>query len=302
MRWRSAVPQTAIVPLPVPDDVQGVIPVIAPAQLGIAGFAAVFVLAFGAAGCYAFYTGASALYRGVVLWWSDPVSVLEAANEEAGDEDADVELIGTARPAEETVAAPFTHATSLVAEWEVEEFDTSGDDREWDTIASGREQVPFRLEDDTGSILIEPAESDLTLTTGAEVEVGRGSTADEPIATFLQEADVDPGAGNESSVGPLTVATGDRRRYTEHRIDPGDDVHVYGPVERDLGAATATGDVNAAVRSTAGDGLFLLSDTGERSTIVRSLLAGAGMTLFSLPFLAGSAFSAWVAIDLLGLV
>lgn len=275
---------------------------IVPAQLGVGEVAAIFALAFGAAGGYSFYSGVSTLYRGVVLWRSDPVSVLEAANEDTASQDAVTELVGTARPAEETVASPFSEGTSLVADWEVEEYDTSGDDNDWDTIASGREQVPFRLEDDTGSIVIEPTESDLTLSTGAEVEVGRGSTADEPIASFLEEIDVDPGAGDEASLGPLTVATGDRRRYTEHRIDPGDDVHVYGPVERDFGAATAAGDVNAVVRRTAGDGLFVLSDTGERSTILRSLAAGAGTTLYSLPFLAVSAYTAWVALGEFGLV
>lgn len=250
-----------------------------PSALGVAAVVVGAVLA---------YYGLRFLRRGVAIWRNDPVSVVEATNA-----DGVVELEGTVEADEEFLNAPFTGTDCVAVDYEIEEYRSSGKSSSWRTLHRNEGAVPFRVADDTGRILVDPAGADLSLTDGAEVEVDRGETAGGRIAQFLATTDVDPGEGGEFGIGPLSVSTGDRRRYTERRLDVGERVHVYGPVERDLTAAEAAGDVNAAVRAEAGDGFFVVSDTAERSTALRSL--GKGAVLLLVGGLAG-AVTAWWAV------
>ncbi len=68
------------------------------------------------------------------------------------------ELSGTAVPADEPMSAPFSDDDCVVAEYEVEEYDTSGDNNTWDTVDSDVLFRPFYVEDSTGKVLVRPHE------------------------------------------------------------------------------------------------------------------------------------------------
>ena len=235
---------------------------------------------FGSIGGWFAYRGLSMTRRGYTLWRSDPTPAQDART--AGGL---VELEGKAVPEDERLEAPFTGTDCLAYRWRVESRRRSSDNNRWVHVASGHESVPFRIEDDSGRILVDPAGAELSIGISDTTNVGRGETAGDRIAAFLESVDVEPGKGDERNLGPLTVETGDRRRYREGRIEPGDTVHVYGPAERDFTVADDADDVTAAVRDEAGDGPFLVSDADESSTVRRFLWRGVALSAFGSFFL-----------------
>lgn len=260
--------------------------------LAIAG---VLALLLGAPSGYYLLRAGRKAALGLRLWRQNPDSVLAAANA-----DGLVELVGEAAPGENRLRAPFTELPCLACRYEVEEWVSSGNSSHWKTLHEGVESVPFWLEDGSNRIPIEPDGADHSLADADSVEVPRDETAPEPIASFLEGIDVEPGSGTTTSIGPLEVSSGDRRRYSEARIDPGDAVHVYGPVERDFTVAEGAGEVNAAVRADGGAGPFVVSNTDETGAIRRTLLDAAGDLAWGLLFLVGVAVVAVYALGAVG--
>lgn len=206
----------------------------------------------------------------------DPVPVREAATA-----DGPIELRGVVQPEAGVMEAPFTGTDCVAYEFEVEEYVSSGKSSHWDTLASGHQHVPFRLVDDTGSILVEPDGGDLTLTSGWETEIGAEETAGGRIREFLRALDVEPGEGSEFSVGPISVGTGDRRRYSEQRLDVGESVSVFGRPEcdPDAGGDWGSDEVDAALRA-GGSEPFVIADSPTIPTVRRATLSGAGVVAF----------------------
>lgn len=211
----------------------------------------------------------------------DPLTVREATTA-----DAPVELRGTVEPEEEeTMTAPFTGTECVAYEFEVEEFESSGQSSHWESLADGSRAIPFRLADHTGSILVDPTGADLTLRSGWETEIGADETAQGRIREFLRALDVEPGEGGEFSVGPLSVGTGDRRRYSEERLDVGEAVSVFGRPEYDPDAGGEWGSdaVDAALRDRE-DAPFVVADAESvpilrRSTVVPGLVVAFGAAI-----------------------
>ena len=228
-----------------------------------------FAVGIALVGGYLVYTGISPLYWAILLWRSEPISVMEAANTEGV-----VELEGRAVRADDRLESPFTHTPCLAYEYEIEAYQSSNTNNEWDTLHRGTDAVQFRLEDDTGGLVVDPTNASLSFASGDSITVDRGSTATEPIASFLETIDVDPGSGTERSLGPIDVETGDLRRYSEGRLEDGETVHVYGSVERNPPMSMRAGDFNAVVREATGSGRLLISDTDESATIRRYLTPG----------------------------
>ncbi|MCL9812764.1 hypothetical protein [Natranaeroarchaeum aerophilus] len=239
-----------------------------------------FVGVFMLIGVGAVFVGARALRRAVLFWRSEPVDVMEVAHGTGR-----TELEASAVPADETLTAPFTGTECLAYEYKVQRYRSSDNGSNWRTMHSDDERVQFLVEDETGSVVIESEDADLSLTSGDRITVGRDETAEGRIAEFLETIDdVDPGEGASSDIGPITVSTGDKRRYVERRIDVGDTVHVYGQIN-DRPFEGPTGTVNAAI----GDGpetpLFHVADASASNSIQRQFAAGVAATVFGLMFM-----------------
>jgi E3 Ubiquitin ligase len=122
-----------------------------------------------------------------------------------------VELSGTARRTDgEPNLGPLTRLPCVWWQFRIEHRTGTGRNRGWSTVNQGGSTVPFRLEDDTGTCLVDPS--------GADVRPGTSITwrGSSPWP-------VPPGEGRR-----FMGLDGGDYRYTEHRIDEQENVHVIG--------------------------------------------------------------------------
>jgi len=138
------------------------------------------------------------------------------------------EVQGTCTPVEGPTRAPFTGEDCLVATWEIEEYHSDDDGGHWETIDEGVVGVPFYLDDGTGRIRVEPDPAgtyEIEDEFSTRLEVDGGDVEPEAVRTFLRaETAVDvPDRG-----GVVGSLFGERRRYTEYAVPPGEHCYVLG--------------------------------------------------------------------------
>lgn len=218
----------------------------------------------------------------------DPDSVLDAPD------GGPIELVGVAEPDDRTLRSPFTGTECLAYAFEVEQEQHTNNGRTWKRIASGEQTVPFRLRDDTGSVLVEPPGADLRLGRERRITVAGGERPPERIARFVEGDDRVSDQNRSIDLGPFELKTGKDRRFVEKRLDVGEQVHVLGTARFDTAAARKSGQVNAVVGidpDVLDSGQlrwyltrlvgppFLVSDTHERGTAKRIAAVGAVASL-----------------------
>ena len=203
------------------------------------------------------------------IYADEPVSVMETT---AG---GSVEVTGTVTPADGVLEAPFTETSCVAYEYAVEEKRTRSSSAgkrtttrtEWTEVDSGSRVAPFRLEDDTGRVLVDPAGADLRLSAEGAIRVRGGEIPPEPIASFVRENEAVSDENRSIGIGPLEFATGRDRRYRERRLDVGEIGHVLGTARFDTAASQEAGDVTAVIGAAEPSG-------EERSAWVRHRLFG----------------------------
>lgn len=234
---------------------------------------------------------------------SEPDSVLETPR------GGHVELRGTARPVNErrVLRSPFTDTPCLVCEYAVEEEHDTRNGRTWTTVDSGSEYVPFRLEDGSGSVLIEPPGANLRLETDTRIDVDGGTKPPRTIARYIDETDAVDDQERTVDLRLFELRTGKDRRFRERLLEPGDTVHVLGTARYDTTVSRDAGQVNAAVgideralspsswirlrHRLVGDP-FVITDSTERRLGVRALAYGLGSLVVALAIVGLTA--AWV--------
>ena len=200
----------------------------------------------------------------------------------------EVELTGTARVHEETSRSPFTDTRTLIHEWKVKGYSSSGSDGpSWPQLDSGDATHAFLLEDETGTVLVDPEGATPYLRTTTTIEVAPDESPPPAVAQFLQSSD---------EFEPNTDRT---YRYTESRLDPKSDVHVFGPVREVGSSANLPASVDAVIgveaskqdrtlndltlsaivdQLTTGPDQFIITNAGE-SGAERQMLTIGGVSL-----------------------
>lgn len=184
---------------------------------------------------------------GYRMFTNDPVGAGEAHLQ-----DGVVEVEGVVEPLEETVTGPYTGETAVAYTCRRERREERTDDdgettTSWETVSRDSDAVPFLVADETGEVAVDPAGANLSIT---EAEVTRG--------------------GSTSRRRP------EYQEY-EGRIEPGEDVHVYGQLRTAADGEGAPGEERTYV----GDGdevsEFVVSDGSELRTVLRYV--GTGLFL-----------------------
>jgi len=206
-----------------------------------------------------------------------------------------VELKGTARPAAEATPreSPITAADALAFHVEVEKYQSSSQGGgSWRTIHEEQEAVPILLGDGTGEVRVElPADGGLDVELTRK-RVGGGEEPPEPIRRYVEnEAAVDEATRHD--LGLLSI--GERRRYSEGVIEPGEEVYVLGRArEKEAG----WGDREYVIDEPTEAGDFVLSDKSEEDLIEEGKWGGVIMLVFGGVFVVvGSLFAVvpWIA-------
>lgn len=216
-----------------------------------------------------------------------------------------VEVAGRVVP-DEVMAAPISQQPETVlAAWEMEEYDDDDDSHGWETRGSGITATPFYVADDSGRVLVDPhgdvvGEGDfLTGETGILDAAGTGVESGPVLAEFEDFPEVLEDPVDEETPEHLsefvtyqptlrpqlsevsTVFDGERmggdRRFSEATLTAGDGVYV-------LGEAVRTDDGQTVLRPPEGDdGRFVVSDMSESALLSRTrahtLAVGGGAIL-----------------------
>lgn len=202
-----------------------------------------------------------------------------------------VELEGTARKREGSVTPPLTDEECVYVNWKAEKREKYTDDDgntryRWETIASGTENFPFDLEDDTGKVRIRTDRDDpeFDIRQGDhdwQQTYGQGESAPTAVRRFVR-GDGDPTGvtvpddGNDgglldravdvvtSDAADSLAATANKRRYSETVLPIDSHVYVLGGAEpRENAEMESTQADLLEVREDPGSGEFLISDTKE---------------------------------------
>ena len=220
-----------------------------------------------------------------------------------------VELEGVVAADKTTLESPFTGTDCVAYEYAVEERrtrtsstgNTTSTHQYWKTIASGEHAVAFRLEDDTGSVLVDPTRATFSLSTGDRIRVDGGTEPPARIARFIDETDRVDDQNRSIDLRITELKTGRDRRFVERRLDVGGAVHVLGVARYDTTHSTASGQVNGVVGAPPDAAsanrverirwrlfgpAFRISDTSARSAGLRLVLPGVVSALFGLLMLA----------------
>ncbi len=139
-----------------------------------------------------------------------------------------VELRGLARPHQGTLSARLTERPCLWYRFRIEERRRSGRSDTWVTLEQGETDAPFLLDDGSGRCRVEPA--------GARLHCRRrerwlGPNPDpggDPGRNPHRHARV---GGRLGDWMQIPVGLGDRYRFTEERIEPGDPLYILGRLE-----------------------------------------------------------------------
>lgn len=198
-----------------------------------------------------------------------------------------VEVEGEAAVGERTLEAPFSGAECLAYEYEVERYDYDDDGSNWETRSQGTKTVPFHVQDETGTVGVKPTETGLSVARNFRTHVEADERPPDRIQAFLDdEAFVDHDTAMFDVAG-ITIG-GDKHRFTERRIDPGESVYVAGRAEP---TTAVDGESPTVVDGTGGGRLaslfgdpFVVADAGEDEAEWRHLKLGVAMVLVGLVF------------------
>lgn len=210
-----------------------------------------------------------------------------------------VELKGTVRVTD-PFDSPIADERSVLAAWEVEEWNERGDSGMWETLTAGIHATAFDLDDGTGRVRVDvgdrvddmssgtgidevqvgPVDVDRLLSNGVDVgdvhaaldgfsveaTVPPDTAPPERIETFVRDEATIP-AQTDSITNVVDVGNQHgERRYYEGTVGEGDDLYLLGQVRAVEDATYPLGPEDVVVAPT-DDTQFILSDRSEAELV-----------------------------------
>lgn len=175
-----------------------------------------------------------------------------------------VEVKGTVHPlpGEDPLEAPFTGKPCVAYECRIEEYHSDDDGGDWHTIYSNRMTPPVVLRDETGEIIVDSKEAEWNIGDWEYRKELNEDDVTDRIEAFVEET------VSENDFLDIDLLGGERRRFSENRIHPGQDLYVLGaarPVDEHDSLEVNTTDL--VIGRDEGTGLFYLSDQSEREIV-----------------------------------
>lgn len=205
--------------------------------------------------------GVRLFQQGYAMATNEPVGA-GSAHHETGV----VEVSGTAASLGETIRGKYSDKPALAQKYHraVKEEDTDDDgttSTSWRTTSRGSDAVPFRVEDETGAVAVDPAGSSLSI--------------------------------SESNV----YSTRSDEKTYEGLIEPGDPVYVYGQLQEAADPADAPGKRRTYIGDGEDVSEFVVSDVGELRTAVRYFVDGVLVVFLGVALAVGGVVLFSIAIE-----
>jgi hypothetical protein len=184
------------------------------------------------------------------------------------------EVKGRARPTDDgsLLTSSIARANALATYVSVERYSSgsggeTGSSGSWKTIYENTESVPMLVDDGTGEVRVELRDDGELNVELDRTRVGGGDEPPEQIRRFVErEEAVDEATRHDLGL----LSTGERRRYSEGMIEPGEDVYVLGNAREASGWDGPTYAIDAPT----GSGEFILSDKSEEQLITEAKWGG----------------------------
>lgn len=215
------------------------------------------------------------------------------------DDEGLVEIKGRVK-CQEPLQSPISDQESVLAAWEIEEWDERGNTEMWETRASGVSANPFVIDDGTGEVQVEiddrvagedaggtelslgPIDFNRLVASGVTVDnvycsfdrfpvettVPPDAEPPERIAEFVEgESGVSEQTGSITNVVDIGTEHGERRYY-EETIEPGQEIYLLGNAEATADATYPLGNDDVVITPPAdGDGSMIVSDQSEDALV-----------------------------------
>ncbi len=131
-----------------------------------------------------------------------------------------VEIFGKVLPTNEgVVLSPFSNTKCVYYRYLVEEYRQQGKNSNWVTINTGKYLHPFYLKDNTGQVLVDPDDAEISIPLSYEYKSGFGKSTPGTIKTFLSGINV-----SSNTLFGLNR----NLRYREYFIKPQENLYVIG--------------------------------------------------------------------------
>ena len=193
-----------------------------------------------------------------------------------------VEVYGEVVPAQgKVLRSPFSGRDCVYYRYSIEEYRRSGKNNQWVTVKSGEERTHFFLQDETGTVLVDPKKARIDIPMDAEFGSQWGINPPESVVQFLTNNRV----GFEGLFG-----INKQMRYREYFIEPKDKLYIFGtagdnPFVEEATAIKGTMDVMIQKGKRT---MYYISDKSEKQ-ILRTLrwLSAGGLLGGALLIVAG---------------
>jgi len=169
-----------------------------------------------------------------------------------------VEVYGKVVPFRgEVLKSPFTARACVYSRFSIEEYRSSGKHSRWVTVRKGVDFVPFYIEDETGSVLVDSRGAKVEILRDNEFESGFMKDPPEGVKRFLRRSGMD----FEGFFG-----VNRRMRYRESFIEGGDMLYVMGTAGDNpfVEEGTAAGGAEDIMIGRGRDRFFYISDRSEK--------------------------------------
>lgn len=173
-----------------------------------------------------------------------------------------VEVYGSVLPDKRAeIVAPFSRTKCCYCDWKIEEYKQQGKSSRWVTSHRGVLGDHFYLQDDTGTVLVDPE--------GAEVDIPvdfRATQLDDKIRSYLDSQGI-----------AYRRWFGNRKmRFTERYLVKDDKVYIMGFAGDNPFVEDATSDRNEKDIMIQKKGFYYISDRPEKEVLKKYVLKVAG--------------------------
>lgn len=194
-------------------------------MVGLFGWLGIAV--FGVVGVGLIAVGASNLQKWQRIRNMDP-------GDAAAIDEGIQELEGRARAVEDTITAPFTGTESLVCKYKIEQRSAGGESHGsgWHPMTNKTESVPFEVERGGETVAVDPENAQCPLTREFRLDTSQTDEYPPGVQEHIE---------NENA----------RFKFTERRLDEGEEVYVLGPAERTPSAVPEGSDAQIGIRQDA---------------------------------------------------